>query len=60
MGVLFRKKTRTRKTSAVEKIGKRMKIHYVEIFGISEISFFIFIASLCIVELFPKLLSLGY
>ena len=41
MGVLFRKKTRTRKTfSAVDKIGKRAKIHYVEIFGIFEISFF--------------------
>ena len=59
MGVLFRKKTRTRKTSAVDKIGKRAKIHYVEIFGIFEIFFFIFIASLCIVELFLKLLSLG-
>ena len=60
MGVLFRKKTRTRKTfSVVDKIGKREKTHYVEIFGIFEISFFIFIASLCIVELFLKLLSLG-
>ena len=60
MGVLFRKKTRTRKTfSAVDKIGKREKTHYVEIFGIFEISFFIFIASLCIFELFLKLLSLG-
>ena len=60
MGVLFRKKTRTRKTfSAVDKIGKREKTHYVEIFGIFEISFFIFIASLCIFELFLKLLSFG-
>ena len=42
-----------------EKSENEWKIHYVEIFGIFEISFFIFIASLYIVELFLKLLSLG-
>ena len=63
--VLLRKKTRTKPTTvklypvvvtAVNEVAKRVKIHYVGIFGSL---FVILAASLCAVELFLKFLWLG-